>query len=62
MIVVINLCKQILDVIDFALISAVLIILCMMPLAQIIIFDEMEELEKKINRKILRINKKINKD
>ena len=59
---VIFLCKQVINILDFGLITAVLIILCMTTLGQCTTFEEMEELENKINVKISRISKKINKD
>lgn len=59
---IVYLCKQILNILDFGIISVVLIVLNMSTIGQYLTFEEMEELENKINVKILRINKKINKD
>ena len=48
---VLYLCKQILNVLDFGLISVVLILLCMLTFGQYITFEEMEELENRTNGK-----------
>lgn len=61
-IAIMYLCMEILDLLNFCIISAILALLCMVTFGQYITHEDIECLENKMNANKIRIDNRVKKD